>query len=95
MAYLYSESLRPESQWQGVIARNVELLRRVAPDIFIPGERYVACLDADRLGVWVAVAQTTRPKELLRAVQERAFSSFAFSGVMFDGQRYWTHFRAM
>jgi len=95
MAYVYSEAFKPENQWRGVVQRSSELLPRIAHGIFFPGERFSVWLDADGLGAWVAVWNTTRPEALLRAVKQQAFPSFGFLGMMFDGGRYWTRFRAL
>lgn len=95
MSYVYSLAFTFENQWRGVIQRSAELLSRIAHGIFSPGEKYAVWLDADGLGAWVAVSNSKRPEALLRAVKQQAFPSFAFLGMMFDGERYWTHFRAL
>jgi hypothetical protein len=88
-------SFDPVQSWRDVVKRNVELLQRIAHKILWPGERYDFYLDADGLGVWVAVTSTARPEALLKAVEREAFPTFGFLGMMFDGQNYWTHFRAL
>jgi hypothetical protein len=85
----------PIQNWRDVVYRNIELLQRIAHKILLPGERYDSYLDADGLGVWVAVTCTSRPEALLKTIEHEAFPTFGFLGVMFDGRNYWTHFRAV
>lgn len=95
MAYLFSKRLNPVDQWRGVIERQLDLLRRIAHEIFWPGERGEWFVEQDGLGVWVKVDSTWRPEALLKEIKKQAFPTFGFLGVHFDGQSYWTHFRAL
>jgi hypothetical protein len=81
--------------WRGVVRRNVEHLQRIAHLFFFPWEKYALYYDADGLGVWVAVSSTWRPEALLKAIQQKTFPTFGLLGMRFDGQQYWTHFRAL
>lgn len=92
--YLSSPLFTWPEMWRGVINRNVELLSRIAHKLFLPNEQLATYVDADGLGVWVAVA-SRRPEALLREINKQAFRSFAFLGVRDDGRCYWTHFRAL
>jgi len=93
--YVYSERFEPVPMWRGVIERQAELFQRIAHKIFWPAEGYEAVFDEDGLGIWIGVYSTERPEPLLRSIQKEAFPSFAFLGVRFDGEKYWTHFRAL
>lgn len=95
MAYLYSQRLNPVDQSRGVVERQTDMLRRLAHEIFWSGEKCAMWLDADGCGVWIGVYGTWRPEALLREIKKQAFPSFGFLGVHFDGQIYWTHFRAL
>ncbi len=93
--YLQSVRFNREDGWRGVINRNVEHLQRIAHNFFSPWERCAVYYDADGLGVWVAVSSTWRPEALLKAIQQKTFPTFGLLGMRFDGQQYWTHFRAL
>jgi hypothetical protein len=94
MPYLSSPLFNLSEVWRGVINRKIELLHGIAHEFFLPGEQYDLYLDAECLGVWVAVA-SPRPEALLKAIKKEAFPRFGFPGVHFDGSCHWTHFRAM
>jgi quinol monooxygenase YgiN len=80
--------------WRRLIDRNIALLQRTAHELLRPFESYSLHRDDDGLGVWVAV-ESWRPEALLKAINRAAFPTFGAIGFWFDGQKHWTHFRAV
>jgi hypothetical protein len=90
--YMPDEPINLAEVFRGVIIRNVDLLHRVAHKLFGPGKPYWVWIDPDGLGAWIGVA-SSKPMEVLSAVQREAFRTFALAEVVPDGELSWTHFR--
>lgn len=93
--YLPDRQFNYEDIMRGVLRRNVDLLSRVAPKFLWPSEILVRWFDADGLGVWVGVWNTTRPEVVLRCAHKEVFRNFAFTDARFEGGICWTHFCAV